>query len=235
MFTAVFLLEVFFKFFIIFHKVSHSLLVNFYMSKRKAILFGGTFDPIHRAHTTIAAVAAERMAAEKVVFIPAKRSPLKECPPQASDEERLQMIALAIAGNNSFEVSDYELNKSEPSYTLETVRYFKATYGRDVLVYWLIGADSIGELTGWYRVEELLDECNLSVMHRGGFERPDLSRFVDIWGTDRVKKLQKNVIKTPLIDISSTEIRRRLVDGKDVKEMLAPRVYEYIQERGLYR
>jgi len=205
------------------------------MAKRKIILFGGTFDPIHLGHTTVAAVAAERIGAEKIVFIPAKCSPLKGSPPETNDNDRFAMIALAIAGNKNFELTDYELKKAEPSYTLETVRQFQTDYGSETSIHWLVGADSIDELPHWYGIVELIDACNLSVMYRAGCEHPDFAKFTAIWGSGRVEKLQQNVIKTPLIDISSTEIRNRLAAGQDVTDMLAPPVADYIRKHNLYK
>jgi len=205
------------------------------MTKRKIILFGGTFDPIHIGHTTVAADAAEFVGAEKVVFIPAKCSPLKDSFPEGSDDDRLKMIALAIADNRIFEASDCELKKNEPSYTLETVRQFQARFGPDTLIHWLIGADGMDDLSRWYRVVDLIDECNLCVMFRAGCEPPDFAKFEGVWGRERVEKLQRNVIPTPLIDISSTEIRDKLTAGQDVTDMLSPAVADYIRKHNLYQ
>ncbi len=204
------------------------------MVKKKTALFGGTFDPIHLGHTSIAAAAAERIGAEKVIFIPAKRSPLKDSLPRAGDDDRLAMIAFAIADNAKFQMDDYELRKPQPSYTLETIRHFQAENEGKASIYWLMGADSIYELSRWYGIVELIDECNLCVMFRAGFEPPDFTRFKDVWGAARVEKLQRNVIRTPLIDISSTEIRNRLAAGRDITGMLAPQVVDYIRKHGLY-
>lgn len=205
------------------------------MAKKKIALFGGTFDPIHLGHTAVAAAAAEHIGAEKVIFVPAKRSPLKDSFPKAGDDDRLAMISLAIAGNEKFQLNDYELRKPEPSYTLETVKHFQADCGGKALIYWLIGADSIYELSRWYGVVELIDTCILCVMFRAGCKPPDFAEFEDVWGAARVEKLQRNVIRTPLIDISSTEIRNRLAAGRDVTDMLAPQVADYIREHGLYQ
>jgi nicotinate-nucleotide adenylyltransferase len=205
------------------------------MAKRKIALFGGTFDPTHLGHTIVAADAAEHIGAEKIVFIPAKRSPLKALLPEASDDDRLAMIALAIAGNENFQLNDYELKKPEPSYTLETVRQFQADYGGNTSIYWLVGADSMDELPHWYKIVELIDECNLSVMYRAGYDPPDFAKFKAIFGPDRIEKLQRNIIQTPLIDISSTEIRNRLAAGRDVTNMLHPSVADYIRKHGLYQ
>jgi nicotinate-nucleotide adenylyltransferase len=204
------------------------------MSEKRTALFGGTFDPIHLGHTTVAAFAGEQTAADKVIFIPAKRSPLKAFFPEASDEDRLAMIQLAIAGNTSFELSDYELKKPGPSYTLETVRHFQSQLGYKAEIYWLMGADSVEDLPHWYGITELIDQCNLTVMYRGGVAPPDFTKFQAIWGRQRVEKLQRNIIATPLIDISSSEIRKRLSSGRDVSGMVNPKVLQYIREQGLY-
>ena len=204
------------------------------MVERKIILFGGTFDPIHLGHSTVAAAAGEHIGADKVVFVPARRSPLKAFFPEAGDEDRLAMISLAISGNGSFEFSDYELKKPGPSYTLETVRHFQRQFGDNTLIYWLAGADSLDDLPHWYGVTELIDECNVAVMHRGGFKPPDFSQFQAAWGQQRVEKLQRNAVETPLIDVSSTEIRKRLNAGRDVSGMVCPKVLQYIREHQLY-
>lgn len=205
------------------------------MAQRRIALFGGTFDPVHLGHTGIAAKATEHIGAEKVVFIPAKRSPLKGFSPIASDDDRLTMITLTIAGNARFEVSDCELRRAAPSYTLRTVRQFEADYGGAISVHWLIGADSIDDLPHWHRIAELIDTCFISAMYRAGCEPPDFARFEPIWGRERVEKLRKNIIQTPLIDISSTEIRNRLAAGQDASDMLHPAVADYIREHGLYQ
>ena len=205
------------------------------MMKKKIALFGGTFDPIHLGHTTVAGDAAKHIGAEKIIFVPAKRSPLKGFFPRAGDSDRLQMISLAIANNRNFQVSDYELKRPAPSYTLDTVRKFQGDYGCDTSIYWLIGADSIDELQLWYGITELIDACNLSTMFRAGCEPPNFAKFEDIWGSERVEKLQRNVIQTSLVDISSTEIRIRLAAKDDVSSMLHPAVLDYIRKHDLYK
>jgi len=205
------------------------------MTKRKIALFGGTFDPVHLGHTTVAADAAKHIGAEKIVFIPAKRSPLKGFLPKASDAHRHKMIALAIAEQKSFEVSDCELKKPAPSYTLDTIKQFQAEYGSDTLIHWLIGADSIDDLTYWHQIVELIDACNLTTMYRAGCKAPNFAKYEAIWSRRHVEKLQRNVIKTSLIDISSTEIRNRLAAGHDVTNMLTPAVADYIRKHGLYQ
>ena len=207
----------------------------FIMAKQKTVLFGGTFDPIHLGHTTVAIDAAKNIVADKLVFVPAKRSPLKGFLPKASDDDRFEMIALAIAGAKSLQVSDYELRKPAPSYTLETVEKFKAECGGETSIYWLIGADGVDDLVYWHRIVELLDACNLATMYRAGCEPPNFAKFEALWGRRRIDKLRRNIIQTPLVDISSTEIRNKLAAGRDVAGMLHPAVADYIRKNRLYR
>jgi nicotinate-nucleotide adenylyltransferase len=205
------------------------------MSQRKTALFGGTFDPIHRGHIDVACSAADIIGADKLIFVPARRSALKSITPVAPDADRLYMIRLAIEGIKRFEVGDWELQRPAPSYTIDTVRHFQRKLGADTEIYWLLGADSVSELPRWYKIRELVDECFLACMYRAGYKPPDFSRLADSLGTERVKKLQENIIETPLIDISSTQIRTRLAKGQDADDMLNPKVAEYIREKKLYR
>jgi nicotinate-nucleotide adenylyltransferase len=205
------------------------------MTEKKIALFGGTFDPIHLGHTAVADAAATQIGAERVIIVPARCSPLKGFSPHVSDEDRLAMISLAIAGCENFAVSDCELKRPAPSYTLDTVRHFKHEYGPPVSIHWLLGADSVEDLVHWHKVRELIDECSLTTMQRAGYAPPDFERFVPMWGPERVAKLQRSVVQTPLIDISSTEVRRRLAAGEDVRGMLHPDAIEYIRRHGLYR
>ncbi len=205
------------------------------MAERKTALFGGTFDPIHLGHIKVADVAAQRIGAERVIFVPAKRSPLKGFLPAASDTHRLKMIALAIQDNERFAASDCELQRAAPSYTVDTVKQFQDEFGPENTIYWLLGADSIDDLVYWHRIEELIDSCHLAVMYRGGYEAPTFDKYLPIWGEERVRRLRANVVETPPIDISSTQIRARLAAGEDVSDMLHPKVAAYIRQRGLYR
>ena len=204
------------------------------VTRRNIALFGGTFDPVHLGHTTVTATAAKRIGAEKVIFIPAKRSPLKNILPRAGGTDRFKMIALAIAGEKNFEVSDCELRRPKPSYTLDTVRKFQAEYGSGTSIHWLVGADSIDELAHWHEIVELIDECNLTAMYRAGCKRPDFAKFEPLWGSRRIEKLKRNIIPTPLVDISSTEVRNRLAAGQDVTQMLHSEVLSFISKHSLY-
>ena len=204
------------------------------LMKDRIILFGGTFDPVHLGHTTVAAFAAEQIGADEVVFIPTKRSPHKNVFPVASGASRVEMLRLALSGTANFSVSSCELERPDPSYTFATVSMFAGRYGPESQLYWLVGADAVVDLGRWHRVERVLDMCNLCVMYRAGYPEPDFSRLACL-GAERVEKLSKNAIATPLVDISSTEIRRKLAAAEDVTGLLSPVVLGYIEENGLYR
>jgi len=197
-------------------------------------LFGGTFDPIHMGHIKVALSAGEILSAEKVILIPAKRSVLKPNSPIASYEQRVSMLKLAIEGKSLLEISDWELNRPAPSYTIDTIRHFKEVLGEDNKLHWLIGADSVDDLSRWYKVEELIDECYISVMYRAGYPKPDFRKYLELWGDKRIKMLEGNVIETPLVNVSSTDIRKGLAEGNDTTGMLDPGVADYIQKHKLY-
>jgi len=203
--------------------------------KRRLVLFGGSFDPIHIGHTGVARVAAQQLQAETVVFIPAKCSPLKGALPRASDDDRLKMIELAIQTEPDFAVNNCELRRPAPSYTLDTVRQFQASYGPETSIHWLLGADSVDDLVYWYRIDALIDACHVSVMYRGGYEAPTFDKYTSLWGPERVEKLRANIVETPSIDISSTQIRKRITAGEEVSDMLHPKVTDYVRRHDLYR
>jgi nicotinate-nucleotide adenylyltransferase len=200
----------------------------------KIILFGGTFDPVHIGHIEVAQSAAEKIDASKVILIPARRSPHKEQKPAAPDEDRIAMLKLAIAGKSLFRINPVELNRAEPSYTIDTIRHFRRKFGPACQLYWLIGVDMLKDLPRWHRIDELMKECTICVMNRGGFDRPDFNGLTAKLGAQVVEKLRQNQIETPLIEISSTEIRQKLSQGKDVSKFLHPDVLNYIKSHRLY-
>ena len=203
--------------------------------KKKVILFGGTFDPVHYGHTRSCLYALEQTGADRIVFIPASRSPHKKLFPVASKDARVAMLRLALADESRFEISECELGRPSPSYTIDTVRFFRSEYGDDTVIYWLVGADMVKDLAGWYEVESLIDECELCVMCRGGFAKPDFEGLEGILGVERVEKLKKNVVAGSMLDINSSEIRRRIAQGESVRGMVSEAVEAYICENGLYK
>lgn len=200
---------------------------------RKIILFGGSFDPIHTAHLCVAHHARLALNADELIFVPARRSPHKTDRP-APGQHRLAMIAAAIDGREGFSVSDCELSRPEPSYTLDTVRFFRDRLGSAAVLHWLIGADQLTDFRKWYRVDELLRECRVSVMVRAGYPPPDFDCFADAFSADALDQLKEDAIQTPSIDLSSTDIRRQLASGVVPPGALPDGVLDYIKRRRLY-
>jgi nicotinate-nucleotide adenylyltransferase len=181
------------------------------------LIFGGAFDPVHNGHIAVAKAAARACGAGGVTLIPTGDAPHKRT--LASAGERLAMARLAAGGLGWLEVSDIEARRGGKSYTIDTVRELSKT-GRVTLI---IGADEAESLRGWKDADELARLCSFAVVPRAGhgFEAAD-------GGFDFVE------VKTPLVNISSTEIRRRLNGGEDASSLLPAGVFGYIYENGLY-
>jgi nicotinate-nucleotide adenylyltransferase len=204
------------------------------MISQGLILFGGSFDPVHQGHLMMAAFAMRYLHAEKLIFIPAARSPLKTAVPVASGQQRMDMIRLAIEGQDCYQVSDCELIRTQPSYTIDTIRQFRNQYGPTVPLYWLVGADALSELARWSRIEELLDLCRICILYRAGFDIPSLQVLEGQLSPVHIQQLARDVIATPLVDVSSTQIRGKIAHGLDIGALLPPSVWQFIQINGLY-
>lgn len=199
------------------------------------ILFGGSFDPVHTGHITVARSALKKLEACELIFIPARRSPHKKNTPDATGEQRKQMLELAISDYPELKVSDIELDRPAPSYTFDTVKHFKENAPYETKIYWLIGADSVSELAKWYKVNELFEICTICVMNRGGIEEPDYDKFAAESSFEMADKLRRNAVKTPKINISSTEIRHKAAAGQSISGMVPREVESYIINKGLYK
>ena len=198
------------------------------------ILFGGSFDPIHVGHIEVAAAVIEKLCADEMIFIPAKRSPHKPGSPSASAEDRLKMVSLAIENNPLFSISDCEIARDEPSYTFDTVKHFCQQFGDETQICFLIGADTIADLPKWHRIKELMGLCRFCTMCRGGMNLPDFDHLRGVFSDERIAQLQADIVETPLIDISSTEIRARSAAGESIEAMVPHKVAGYIKQNGLY-
>jgi nicotinate-nucleotide adenylyltransferase len=143
------------------------------------------------------------------------------------------MIQLAIRDYKGYQVCDYEVKRPAPSFTLHTVKHFRRLYSHCTL-YWLIGADAISELPHWYGIRELVDLCTIATMYRAGCAKPDFSSLTLELGAHRVADLSDHIITTPLIPISSTEVRKRLRNHESTKDLLDIQVARYIKTNRLY-
>ncbi len=193
------------------------------------ILFGGSFDPVHIGHIILARDALEILNAQKVLFMPAYRAPLKENH-FAPAGDRLNMLRLALEGAERFEVDDYEIKKEGVSYTVDTLLYLKDRLGTKP--YLLLGADSVLRLHLWKEPERVLSLARLLVVDRDGKLEKALLYLKESFGLREGSDYI--VLKTRRIDISSTEIRERVKEGKSIFCLVPDVVLKYIEEKKLY-
>ena len=205
------------------------------MDKKGILLFGGTFDPVHNGHLVIARAAAEKLNVSQVILIPAAIAPHKQGKNFSDAKDRLAMVRLAIAGDRALAVSDCEIARNGPSYTLDTIKYFRRLYGADELLYWLIGADSLCELHNWYKIDELAGQVRIVTAGRGGFQAGDLTELGRKLTPAQIEQIKGHILDTPLVDVSSTDIRERVRKGLPVKSLLPGAVAEYIMGHRLYQ
>jgi len=197
-------------------------------------LFGGSFNPVHIAHLILAERVREEAALEKVLFVPARHPPHKPAEPLAPAADRLRMLELAVAQNPAFEVSTVELDREGPSYTLATVRQLRATLGPHDSLLLVVGSDSVRDLPRWWRAGELLREVDVLAVERPGAPLDDLSELERCFGAEKAAEIKRSIVPAPLLDVSSTDIRARVRQGKTIRYLVPEAVRRYILAHGLY-
>ena len=186
-------------------------------SLKRIGIFGGTFDPIHHGHLILAREALEGLALEKVLFIPAAASPHKPNFESAAAAARLEMVRAAIEGEPRFEFDPMELERSSPSYAIDTMEVLrKREPGAEF--FYLVGEDNVALLNTWHRFPELAKLVQFIVLDRSG----------------RQAEHPYPVIRRHL-DISATDIRNRVATGRSIRYLVPPAVEKIIRERQLYR
>jgi nicotinate-nucleotide adenylyltransferase len=197
-------------------------------------LFGGSFDPIHFGHLIVARSVAEQVALDRVIFLPSATPPHKSSDQLTDSAHREAMVRLAIDDEAGFAVSDFDLARAGPTYTVETVAHFRRTLGADVALHWIIGADSLADLHTWYHVDELVAQCDILTAARPGWERPPLDRLGQRLDATRFGQVVAGILATPWIDISSTDIRSRAAAGQSIRYLVPEAVRDYIAAHHLY-
>lgn len=202
------------------------------MPERLGIL-GGTFDPPHYAHLILAEHAYEELNLSKVLFVPTG------VPPHKTDtrtpvKHRINMLKLAIDDNTHFEMSRVEVDRPGPHYTIDTVRIIQEQ-NPDAELYFIMGGDVYRDLPNWDRPQEMFRTCKLAVavMRRPGFGNPDLSLDMH---RDAIPELEQYalMLRSPLVEFSSTDIVDRLSRGRSVRYMVPESVLHYMKEHRLY-
>jgi nicotinate-nucleotide adenylyltransferase len=172
---------------------------------------------------------------ERVVLVPSANPPHKQDRAITPARDRLTMCRLAVADDPHFEVSDCELNRDGPSYTLLTIRHFRQIHGADATLYWLIGMDSLHELKTWHRAAELVEACTLVTAARPGSEAPTLSDLTQSFSPAQAEKLLAHIVGTRRIDIAGTDVRERVRAGRAVRYLVPDPVIDFIASHELYR
>ncbi len=204
------------------------------MSER-IVIFGGTFDPVHHGHLIVARAVAEAKGFPRITLMPAASPPHKPAA-GASGPDRMEMLRLATADEPVFEVSDIELRRPGPSYTIDTLEQL----GRErpgARQHLLIGADMLEDLLNWHRAGDVVSAAEIIVAARRPWQqRLDevFRRLAEHFDDETVNRLRGSVVETPRVDISSTDIRRRVAEGLSIRYLAPEAVTQYICERGVY-
>ncbi|WP_340620743.1 nicotinate-nucleotide adenylyltransferase [Xenorhabdus siamensis] len=206
-------------------------------------LFGGTFDPIHYGHLLPVEALAKQVGLKQVILLP-NHVPPHRPQPEASPQQRLEMVYLAIQDNPLFTVDTRELQRQTPSYTIETLESFREEVGERCPLAFIIGQDSLQAIHTWHRWTELLDICHLLVCSRPGYARqlatPKMRKWFEQHQVDTPAPLSQKshgyiyLAETPLLDISATDIRQRHQQGLNCDDLLPPSIQNYIDSHKLY-
>jgi len=195
-------------------------------------IMGGTFDPIHIAHLVVAEDARARLKLTVVIFVPAGEPQLKVDPPECDGQTRLEMVRLATEKNPFFVVSDSEINRQGPTFTVDTLEHLSKEWGPDADFYFIMGLDALMGLPRWRQPEQFLRLCTPVVFNRPDYRVADLGQLRENLPTLTDKLV---VIQGPGIEISSSEIRSRVAIGRPIRDLVPDEVEKYIDTKGLYR
>jgi nicotinate-nucleotide adenylyltransferase len=194
-------------------------------------VFGGTFDPIHIGHLCIAEEARISLCLEQVLFVPACVSPFKLGQVLASAEDRLNMVKLAISDNPGFNATRLEIDRPAPSYTVDTLRQLHTQYGDDTALYLIMGGDSLVSIAAWRQASALIELAHIAVYPRP-FVIPDLALLEHQLPGFTAALV---TLDGAGLEISATDIRGRVQNGRTIRYLVPAAVESYIREHGLYR
>lgn len=198
---------------------------------RRVGIMGGTFNPIHYAHLVLAENAYEQFDLDEVIFLPSKQPAYKPLQEIVSDEHRKNMIQLAIEDNPHFSLSTLEFEREGNTYTADTLIKLTSEHS-DILIYFILGGDSLFQLESWNRPEVVLQLAHILAAGRG--EKTEEEMLSKIEELNQKYQSDIQLLKIPTLDISSRMIRKRIVEGKTVKYFLPSNVISYMKEHHLY-
>ena len=196
-------------------------------------IFGGSFDPIHQGHLILAENCREQASLDLVLFIPCATSPHKSNGATSTDRQRCEMIELAIAGHESFGLSKLELERGGISYTVDTLAELQQQYPEDEL-FLLMGDDSLESFDRWKDPQKICELSTPVVANRPGSGEIDLSVLEKHASADRYQQICETTVASPMIEISSSDIRSRLTAEKSIRYFLPRGVERYVKSQSVY-
>ncbi len=202
---------------------------------RRVGILGGTFDPVHYGHLVVAEEVYATFHLAEMVFVPAGQPPHKTKEVITAAEHRLAMLELAIASNPHFTISRVELDRPGPSYTVDTLRLLRKQWGEETAIYFVIGGDSLEELLSWHDPPGILEQLtHLVAVRRPGYNESE--EYYD-WLEARLPGMKQHllVVEAPQLEISATDLRLRVAEGRPIKYQTPDSVESYIVQYGLYR
>ncbi len=185
-------------------------------------LFGGTFDPVHIGHLIVAQSVLEQLGLDTVLFIPSAHPPHKRTDIMFSPEERFSMLALAIQGNPHFHISDIEMNRRGPSYTIDTIRQIKSTMSGDTSLSFIIGRDNLFDISTWKEPRAIIEECRIIIADRPVSDGDSIPE----WLMDSIE-----LVRVPLIEISSSGIRARIRAGISIRYLVPDAALDIFEKK----
>ena len=197
-------------------------------------ILGGSFDPVHNGHLLLAECCRDQALLHEVWFLPAAVQPHKPHGPVASDSDRVEMLRLATRGREGMTVCPHEIDRGGVSYTVDTLRHLHAEQP-DAEFFFLMGADTLHDLPNWRDPAEVLRLATPLVVQRPGEPEPNFGLLKDLADGQQLETIRQAVVEMPPTDISSSEIRRRLAAAEPCADDLPPRVWEFLDRRGIYR
>jgi nicotinate-nucleotide adenylyltransferase len=197
-------------------------------------VFGGSFDPVHYGHLLLAEWCREACALDEVWFVPAATAPHKKDHAAASGTARVEMLKLAIGGHAAFVVSTIELDRGGVSYTVDTLAEIRSR-NADAELFLLMGSDSLSDLPHWREPARICELALPVVVHRAGTPAPDFAPLSSLLSPERLAEMERHVVDMPQVELSSSEVRRRVAAGQSIRYQTPRAVEKYLEAHALYR
>ena len=215
------------------------------MSDKSSVVavMGGTFDPVHNGHLRSALELKQKLALDEVHLVPCHQTTHRQQPGRTS-QQRLEMLQLAVSGEESLCIDDRELCRDQASYSVLTLQSLRDELGESAVICWVLGVDAFAHFTRWHQWQRILELANLIVITRPGFELDDSSAEYQLWQTQQIdhhtlsEHVSGKIIPVRLpsqLEISATYIREQLQVRQSARYLLPESVLNYLENQGLYR